>query len=123
MKFANIDVDANGHSFFQDVDLTQTGTGRRISSKNQNVLWWKMSVAQPGHTTDFERAPGLMFIAVFSGQIDITVSNGDTRHFVRGDMLTTWDISGQGHMMRAVGLEPCQMLHICLPDKGEFKPI
>lgn len=120
MKFANIDVDAQGHSFFQTVDLPQTGRPQRVSSKNQNVLWWKMAVAQPGYETDFERAPGLVFVAVFSGQLNITVSNGETRHFVRGDMLTMWDITGQGHRIRAVGLEPAQILYVCLPDKGTF---
>ncbi|MBM3513668.1 MAG: hypothetical protein FJX59_08130 [Alphaproteobacteria bacterium] len=123
MKFANIDVDAQGHSFFQTVDLPQTGRPQRISSKNQNVLWWKMAVAQPGHETDFVKAEGLLFVALFSGQINITVSNGETRQFVRGDMLTLWDTTGQGHRIKAVGLEPAQILYVCLPDKGTFATV
>ena len=91
MKFVNIDVDEQGHSFFRDVDLPQYGTAQRISSKNQKVLWWKMTQSKPGHFVDFQRAPALMFVAVFSGQMNITVSNGETRHFTRGDMLTMWD--------------------------------
>ncbi len=121
MQFVNIDVDEHGHSFFQMVDLPQYGVPQRVSSKNQKVLWWKMSLSQPGHVIDFTRAPGLMFVSVFSGQMDITVSNGETRSFVRGDMLTMWDTTGQGHITRFVGLEPCHVLHVCLPDKGEFK--
>lgn len=123
MQFVNIDVDEHGHSFFRDVDLPQYGTTQRISSKNQKVLWWKMTLSQPGHFVDFQKAPGLMFVAVFSGQMDITVSNGETRSFSRGDMLTMWDTTGQGHMTRVVGLEPCHVLHVALPDKGEFKPL
>ncbi len=49
MKFVNIDVDEHGHSFFKEVDLPQYGTAQRISSKNQNVLYWKMGLAKPGH--------------------------------------------------------------------------
>ena len=121
MKFVNIDVDEQGHSFFRDVDLPQYGTAQRISSKNQKVLWWKMTLSQPGHHVDFQRAPALMFVAVFSGQMNVTVSNGETRHFTRGDMLTLWDTTGQGHITEFVGLEPCHALHVALPDKGEFR--
>ncbi len=120
MKFVNIDVDEHGHSFFREVDLPQTGTPQRVSSKNQKVLYWQMTLSQPGHAIDFKTTPDLKFLAVFSGQMNITVSNGDTRQFVRGDMLTLWDTRGQGHMVRFVGLEACHVLHIALPDKGEF---
>jgi uncharacterized cupin superfamily protein len=121
MKFVNIDVDEHGHSFFRDVDLPQTGTAQRISSKNQKVLYWQMSVSQPGHFVDFRTVPDLRVVAVFSGQMAITVSNGETRHFTRGDMLTMWDTRGQGHITRFVGLEPCHVLHVAVPDKGEFR--
>jgi hypothetical protein len=121
MKFVNIDVDAHGHSYFKEVDLPQTGTAQRISSKNQDVLYWRMAISQPGHVVDFKPANELTFVAVFSGQMNITVSNGETRHFTRGDMLTMWDTTGQGHMTKFVGLEHCHVLHIALKDKGEFK--
>lgn len=121
MKFVNIDVDDQGHSFFRDVDLAQYGTAQRISSKNQKVLWWKMTQSKPGHFVDFQRAPALMFVAVFSGQMNITVSNGETRRFTRGDMLTMWDTSGQGHVTSFSGPDTCTALHVALPDKGEFR--
>ena len=120
MKFTCIDVDTHGHSFFRESDLPQTGIPRRISSKNQNVLHWKMSLSQPGHYVDFKTVSDLTVVAVFSGQMDLTVSNGETRHFVRGDMLTLWDTSGQGHVTKVVGLEPCHVLQIAVADKGEF---
>jgi hypothetical protein len=123
MKFVNIDVDANGRSYFKDVDLPQTGTAQRISSKNQNVKYWKMGLSQPGHAVDFKPAEDLMFVAVFSGQMNVTVGTGETRAFVRGDMLTMWDTAGQGHRVTFSGLEPCHALYIALPDKGEFKDV
>ena len=121
MKFVNIDVDEHGHSFFREVDLPQYGSAQRLSSRNQKVLWWKMTLSQPGHAVDFTRAPALMFVAVFSGQMNITVSNGETRRFARGDMLTMWDTTGQGHVTTFSGIEPCHALHVALPDKGEFR--
>ena len=82
MKFVNIDVDSHGHSFFKEIELPQTGVPQRISSKNQDVVYWKMAVSQPGYATDFERATDLKILAVFSGQMNVTVSSGETRHFV-----------------------------------------
>ncbi|MBL8645407.1 MAG: hypothetical protein JNK21_15855 [Rhodospirillaceae bacterium] len=120
MKFVCVDVDAHGHSFFKEVDLPQTGSPQRISSKNQNVLYWKMSLSKPGHFIDFTKAPDLMILAVFSGQMNITVSNGETRHFARGDLVTLWDTTGQGHITRFTGDEDCQVLYIAVPDKGTF---
>ncbi|MFO1426260.1 MAG: hypothetical protein U1F11_04675 [Steroidobacteraceae bacterium] len=120
MKFTCVDVDEHGHSYFRDTDLPQSGTPRRISSKNQAVRSWKLTRSMPGHSVDFTPAPALTFVAVFSGQMDITVSNGETRQFARGDMLTLFDIRGQGHLLRIVGEEPCHALHIAVADKGEF---
>jgi hypothetical protein len=54
--------------------------------------------------------------------MNVTVSNGDTRHFVRGDMLVLWDVKGQGHITRIVGQEPCHVLHMAVADKGDFRP-
>jgi hypothetical protein len=122
MKFACVDVDEQGHSYFKMLDLPQTGVPHRISSKNQDVKYWKMSLSQPGHVTDFTKAPDLMILAVFSGQMDITVSNGETRQFVRGDHVVLWDTTGQGHITRFTGTEQCHVLYIAVADKGTFVP-
>jgi hypothetical protein len=120
MKFVNVDVDAQGHSYFKQIELPQTGVPHRISSKSQDVLYWLMTLSQPGHVVDFTPSPDLRVLAVFSGQMNVTVSNGETRQFVRGDMLTLWDTSGQGHRIEIVGLEPCHVLHMAIADKGTF---
>lgn len=120
MKYICIDVDQQGQSYFKEIDLPQTGTSQRISSKSQDVLYWKMTNSQPGYATDFQPSPDLRILAIFSGQMNVTVTSGETRNFVRGDMLVTWDTSGPGHMMRVVGTEPCLVLHMAVADKGTF---
>ena len=58
-------------------------------------------------------------IAVFSGQMNVTVSNGEERQLARGDMMLAQDFTGQGHMTRFLGQEACNYLLITMP--GGFK--
>jgi uncharacterized cupin superfamily protein len=122
MKMPTIAVDPQGHSFFTETELVQTGNPqRRIQAKNQDVSSWQMAEAQPGHAEDFKRAEEPRVIGIMHGSIALTVSNGETRYFSRGDMVLVKDTTGQGHRMRVAGHEPCRMLYINLPGSGEFK--
>ncbi len=121
MKITNIYVDDQGHSYFGEVELPQTGNERRISAKPQDVEYWQMSQTLPGHYVDFAPVPDARFVSVLSGRMELTVSNGEKRYFSRGDMFLLADTSGQGHCTKVLGFEPCNTLIIAMPDKGEFK--
>jgi len=118
MILTNIAVDEHGHSYFNEVDIPMTGTPQRIQTKNGEVLYWEVATSQPGHFIDFTPSGEAKFLAVFSGQMDIIVSNGDIRHFARGDMLTVSDLKGQGHIKRFTGIEACNWLTIAVPGNG-----
>ena len=121
MKIPTIFVDEHGHSYFDESDLVQTGDPeRRISAKNQDVLFWQMRQIEPGYVNDFRTTEAAQFVAVKSGQVSLTVSSGETRHFARGDMFLLKDQKGQGHITRAEGFESCIMLVISLPGSGDF---
>jgi uncharacterized cupin superfamily protein len=122
MIIPNIHVDDHGHSYYGESDLAQTGDPtRRISAKSQDVQYWQMRRIEPGFYSDFKSNEVAQFVAVQSGQVALTVSNGETRHFSRGDMFMLKDRQGQGHTTRTVGHEPCVMLVITLPGDGDFK--
>ncbi len=121
MQITNIHVDEHGHSYFGEVELPQSGNERRISAKPQDVKYWRMSRTLPGHYVDFARVPDPMFVAVLSGRMELTVSNGEKRYFSRGDMFMLQDTAGQGHCTRTLGYEPCETLLIAMPGNGEFK--
>ncbi len=121
MKFISIYVDENGHSYFGEVDLPQTGNERRVSAKSQDVEYWRVSKTLPGHYVDFKTVDDPQIISVMSGSMELTVSNGEKRYLSRGDMIVLKDTSGQGHCTRTVGHEPCQSLIIGMPADGEFK--
>ena len=127
MLLPHIYSDATGHSLLDEVELRMTPPGggdvqegvyyRRINSARQNVTDWRMGHALPGHFIDFAPTGERTFIAVFSGQMHITVSNGEERQLARGDMMLAEDVAGQGHMTRFVGQEPCNYLLVSMPDE------
>ena len=129
MFLPHITVDATGHSVLNEVDLKMTGPGgtaaggdvyfQRIQAAQQPVIDWRIGHALPGHFVDFTPSDANTFFAVFSGQMNVIVSNGEERQLARGDMMLMQDISGQGHMTRFLGQEACNYLMITMP--GGFK--
>ena len=103
MIIPHIFTDAGGHSQFGEFDWKQTGEPSRINTAETAVNFWQVLVHQPGDALDFQPTGANRLIAVMSGQVDLTVSNGDVRRLTRGDMLFASDITGQGHKTKFVG--------------------
>ncbi len=129
MLLPHIRSDADGHSMLDEVELRMTGPSgaegqdgvyvQRLNAARQDVSYWQIGHALPGHVIDFTRSDTPTLVAVFSGQMMLTVSNGEERQLARGDMLLAQDLAGQGHMTRFIGQEPCNYLLIAMP--GGFK--
>lgn len=125
MLMPHIYTDPMGHSLLDEIDLNMTAPGgaevqegtyyRRINSARQDVTDWQIGHALPGHFIDFAPTSATTFIAVFSGQMHITVSNGEERQLARGDMMLAQDVDGQGHMTRFLGQEECNYLLVTMP--------
>lgn len=116
MMLPHIFADSTGHSQLGEIELAQTARQNfGASAALQDVSYWQMSVSEPGDFIDFQTTDMNKVIAVLSGQVDITVSNGDVIRLARGDMLFQTDVSGQGHQMNFVGLEPCMTLQMAMP--------
>ncbi|MFL2769473.1 MAG: hypothetical protein ACJZ9F_00540 [Rhodospirillaceae bacterium] len=119
--------DANGHSLLDETELRMMAPGgadaeegiyyRRINSARQDVTDWRIGHALPGHFIDFEPMDARTMIAVFSGQMHITVSNGEERQLARGDIMIAEDVAGQGHMTRFLGQEECNYLLVTMPNE------
>lgn len=120
MKFTTITVDDHGHSYFGEVDLPQSGNERRKGARPQDVKYWQAGKMLPGHYKDFQTVEDITLLCVMAGSMELTVSNGERRYFSRSDMVLLQDTSGQGHCTRIIGTEPCQTLHIAMPDMGDF---
>ena len=117
MMIPHISSDSTGHSQFGEIDLVQkaSANGGLTGTALQPVSYWQMSLSEPGDFIDYQTTDMNKVIAVLSGQMEITVSNGEVIRLSRGDMIFSTDLTGQGHQVRFVGLEPCLNLHMAMP--------
>ena len=89
--------------------------GMGMSAALQEVAFWEMSLSEPGDYFDFQPTDMNRVLVVLSGQVDLSVSNGDAVSLSRGDLLFQTDVMGQGHRAKIVGLEPCLMVSMAMP--------
>ncbi|MBM3223691.1 MAG: hypothetical protein FJZ47_07825 [Candidatus Tectomicrobia bacterium] len=65
---------------------------------------------------DFHNAPRRQYVVVMSGQMEIEIGDGTKRVLGPGDVLVAEDLTGKGHITRAVGEQPRVSLAIPLAD-------
>ena len=124
MFIPHIINDPTGHSVLDELELKMLAPGglpvgdaamQRINLAQQQVSYWQIGHALPGHFIDFTPVQGPTFMAVFAGQMNITASNGEERQLVRGDMMMFEDVGGQGHMTRFLGQDACTYMMVGMP--------
>jgi quercetin dioxygenase-like cupin family protein len=59
--------------------------------------------APKGWSGDWHPAPCRQIFSFLSGEIEVEVSDGETRRFVPGDALLMEDTTGKGHATRNIG--------------------
>ena len=51
---------------------------------------------------DWHPAPARQLVIIVSGELEVTVSEGETRRWNRGDIFIAGDVTGRGHRTRSV---------------------
>ena len=62
----------------------------------------------------WHNAPRRQFVIILDGEVDITVSDGETRRFGGGDVMLLEDTSGKGHYSKAVKEQPRKSIFVVL---------
>ena len=84
MMLPHIYNDATGHSVLGEIELKQATSGMGMSAALQEVAFWEMSLSEPGDYFDFQPTDMNRVLVVLSGQVDLSVSNGDAVSLSRG---------------------------------------
>ena len=63
-------------------------------------------VAPPGYVLDWHCAPRRQYSITLAGQAEIEVGDGTVVRVGPGDVLLAEDLTGRGHVTRAVGSTP-----------------
>lgn len=73
----------------------------------------------PGWYGDWHPAPRRQLMFCLAGELEVTVSDGETRRFRAGCAVLVEDTVGKGHVSRVVGSERCLMAAVPLEEAAK----
>lgn len=68
----------------------------------------------PDYTYTWHNAPRRQFILMLDGAVDVEIGDGTIRRFSTGEILLAEDITGRGHISRAVNNQPRTSVFVTL---------
>jgi uncharacterized cupin superfamily protein len=119
MKYTRIYADAAGETHLEDVtpDLKASDHSSMMSEliAAKGVIFRETNGAQ--YFVDWHNAPRRQFVVNLSGEVEITVSDGEKRRFGPGTILLAEDVTGKGHISRGVGDSQRLVIFVPLVDQ------
>jgi hypothetical protein len=120
LSFTHLWADANGVSHFRDEKLSfeaatpenpTAGTASRTNPDPQALVALPLRGAtgatflylKRAAVEDWHRAPRRMYLIAVQGMSEVTAGDGQVRRFGLGSILLMDDLTGKGHITRAVG--------------------
>ena len=105
MKYTRIYADAKGETHLQDVEpeMKEAGNASTMSDlvAAKGVIFRDTSSEE--YFIDWHNAPRRQFVVNLTGEVEITVSDGEKRRFGPGSILLAEDVTGKGHISRGRG--------------------
>ena len=83
---------------------TEGAYGEAAPTQAASSITFRMS--PPGYVLDWHCAPRRQYSITLSGQAEIEVGDGTVVRVGPGDVLLAEDLTGRGHVTRAVGTTP-----------------
>jgi uncharacterized cupin superfamily protein len=118
MKYTRIYADAKGETHLQDVEPEMKATDHASTMSEliaaKGVIFRDTNSEE--YFIDWHNAPRRQFVVNLSGDVEITVSDGEKRTFGAGSILLAEDVTGKGHISRGVGKSERRTLFIPLAD-------
>jgi uncharacterized cupin superfamily protein len=103
MKITRLYVDEKGETHFQDVQIPYEQQGPAgQTSKRYPATGIIFRETPATYDLDWHNAPRKQYIINLDGAVDITVSDGETRRIGAGEVFLVEDVTGKGHLSKAV---------------------
>ena len=116
MKYTRIYADAKGETHLQDVEPEMKPTDHASTMSDligaKGVIFRDTDSEE--YFIDWHNAPRRQFVVNLSGEVEITVSDGEKRRFGPGSILLAEDVTGKGHISRGLGKSERRTLFIPL---------
>ncbi len=116
MKYTRIYADAKGETHLQDVEPEMKATDHASTMSDliaaKGVIFRETDSEE--YFIDWHNAPQRQFVVNLSGEVEITVSDGEKRRFGPGSILLAEDVTGKGHISRGLGKSERRTLFIPL---------
>ncbi|MBM3526374.1 MAG: hypothetical protein FJX57_25770 [Alphaproteobacteria bacterium] len=103
IKIHRLRSDASGKTFFEDVNadyVRQTGAGR-MSVQFPATGFVFRQVVLP-YDCDWHPAPRRQLVVNLDNGVQITAGTGESRIIGQGEILWVEDVTGQGHLSKAI---------------------
>jgi hypothetical protein len=103
MRIHNLYEDAQGQSHFRDVEVewATEGPGGKMSKRlpATGVIFRQTAAT---YDLDWHPAPRRQYIVNLDAAVEITASDGEKRVIGAGEVILVEDVSGKGHLSKAV---------------------
>ncbi len=114
MKYTRIFTGPDGNSHFEDIDVPLKDTPRGNQGPTMKATGVFFRITGTDYDLDFHNPNNRQFVITLEGQVDVTASDGTTRRFGPGDIMLADDITGKGHLSKAVGNKPRRAVFVTI---------
>lgn len=117
MKVVNIYADDKGESHIRDVEVEWARESRfGKSSDPVPVTTMTFRVTDGSYDLDWHNAPRRQYIVNLEGSVELITSTGEKRIVGPGEIVLAEDLTGKGHLSRAVAGQMRKSLIIPIAD-------
>jgi len=118
MIISRIYPDSNGETLFEDIDIPLYDSGNiGLTSHLQNATGIIFRDTTGDYDYPWHNAQHHQFVIILEGEVDFTVSDGETRRFGTGDVVLLEDTTGKGHYSKAVQGQPRKSIFMTLDSQ------
>ena len=103
MRIHHLYADASGESHFEDIEVEwveETRSGKLSQRFPAAGIIFRELL--PTYDLGWHPAPRRQYIIYLDGGVEITASDGESRIIGAGEMLLVEDVTGKGHLSKAV---------------------